>query len=793
MSQQFVVSVQPFPTIANTSASKQYSLGNIIFNETGSGGGTTYTLSCLGGTYSYTGTSATLTLGSRGVFPTPGSYSYTGTSSSFAVKLSAKPVSGSYTYTGTSATLTNTPFNPNPPSTGLYAADGSWNVTLVTGTTYTGLYSNSGGYNIVFAPGNVYVGAQHPCGALWVTTAPSSIYPTPARAPDGSLYVSVSPYVNGGQRITLIGLSLPSGAIGIWDSANYVATSKTIPNSAVSASLDASITKAPRRLFSRGGWWGNHSLVTVTDANTTAPDGSNDATTVTASANTAWFMQGQTTKLGTAITNGQIYTVAISVQSLSGGNLNFALGNSQATAIKTATPSWQRFTYTFTASTSSTTWLFKSPDGVQLANFAICDWQVFAGSSDLNTNWATLAPQSFLNMDAILDRDTSTVSSNAFQPGSHASIHMATSVAITPSAFTFMYVAKETGTPNNIAYDPIIATLELSPISFNTFAIGPAIDSGVGSRVNGTTIDSNPTSGAVNNCFAPNTWGGASLNDIGPYVAVHRFTGTQASAFINSVKLLDHAVTATPVAFTDLGVGYLFNGLNGGNQIYYMAYWPRALSDVEVRAAYNYIKTKKTLGSPRTSLFCGTSISINSTTYALQAGPLLNPASYGCTWGSSGSNIDQWNGYATTPGIDNIMTGPPSQRYILSMEIGANDLGIRGHYAGNVSGFLTALASFLDARRAAGWKVVATTVLARLDQSDGGTQFNLDRATVNSTIRTWVGTHCDAVADWAADPTMGTDTAPNNTTYFGGDKVHPTEVGFAILAPISAAAINSIT
>jgi len=78
-------------------------------------------------------------------------------------------------------------------SSGMYAADGSFRVSIVNGSSYTGLYAADGSLNVVTSNGSSYVGAQHPCGALWVTYCGSA--PTIGiRAADGSLNVSTSPY-----------------------------------------------------------------------------------------------------------------------------------------------------------------------------------------------------------------------------------------------------------------------------------------------------------------------------------------------------------------------------------------------------------------------------------------------------------------------------------------------------------------------------------------------------------------------------------------------------------------------
>jgi hypothetical protein len=97
---------------------------------------------------------------------------------------------------------------------GLYAADGSINVTVVDGSVTTGLYATDGSINVVLAPGGTYVGATHACGALYVTLAPSSL--TGRRAADGSLYVITTPYTSdtAAQAVTAVSGSLsPSSYI----------------------------------------------------------------------------------------------------------------------------------------------------------------------------------------------------------------------------------------------------------------------------------------------------------------------------------------------------------------------------------------------------------------------------------------------------------------------------------------------------------------------------------------------------------------------------------------------------
>lgn len=94
---------------------------------------------------------------------------------------------------------------------GLYAADGSWNISVVTGAALTGLSAADGSMNCVVATGLTPVGLNHPCGARWVTRALVPPGGTVARsAADGSLNVATTPYtLTYAQRVTVVSGVLP--------------------------------------------------------------------------------------------------------------------------------------------------------------------------------------------------------------------------------------------------------------------------------------------------------------------------------------------------------------------------------------------------------------------------------------------------------------------------------------------------------------------------------------------------------------------------------------------------------
>lgn len=98
---------------------------------------------------------------------------------------------------------------------GLYAADGSINVTVVTGSTFTGLYAADGSWNVI-ASDSTY-GIYHACGALRVTLVTSNQLTD--YAANGSLNVSITPYYYASLKITVVSGSFgppPSGFYYVW-------------------------------------------------------------------------------------------------------------------------------------------------------------------------------------------------------------------------------------------------------------------------------------------------------------------------------------------------------------------------------------------------------------------------------------------------------------------------------------------------------------------------------------------------------------------------------------------------
>jgi lysophospholipase L1-like esterase len=381
-----------------------------------------------------------------------------------------------------------------------------------------------------------------------------------------------------------------------------------------------------------------------------------------------------------------------------------------------------------------------------------------------------------------------TVDRGRFQAGAKGLISFSPALDLTE--YTVVYVAQKTGTPTDTSFETILSDSS----DYHTFTVGPMSNGVMGSYYNSTILDkSGPPQLVQSNTY----WGESGQ---GVIIAAHRYSGTTASSFLNGVLISNFSPGSPPVAVTSSGlqVGYAQASKLSGYDILRLVLWDRALSTAEILAATSELKTWFSLTpTNRTVYFCGTSLTSGSggaTTYPELCAANLSPAANGINAGYSGSWLNVW---VTQPGVPNdskidavLSQGSPSQTYVLVIEHGVNDLTtLGGGYAGNPNGFTTALASFIATRYAAGWnKIVVHTILPR---EGTGTDWDGDRATANTTIRSWEGVSVDAVADIASDATIGANGAAANTTYYQ-DGVHPTTAGYQVWEPYTTAAINAV-
>jgi lysophospholipase L1-like esterase len=212
-------------------------------------------------------------------------------------------------------------------------------------------------------------------------------------------------------------------------------------------------------------------------------------------------------------------------------------------------------------------------------------------------------------------------------------------------------------------------------------------------------------------------------------------------------------------------------------------------------AAFGTIPTVGTIfwateGDSRTIGGQGTPPTTPPLTLAINSGSVpwvtgySNPAQGGATLNGSGATV-----YSRQTADDNLITlNPGYANYVISILIGVNDFGVDGI---STSTYLSQLAAWGDARRTAGWKVIMCTELPAYTGSQA-TSYSAWRSTVNATIKTWIGVHCNAVCDLAADPNIGQDGDQANTTYFVPDNLHPNTAGSTIMSTIMMAALGTL-
>jgi hypothetical protein len=99
----------------------------------------------------------------------------------------------------------------------------------------------------------------------------------------------------------------------------------------------------------------------------------------------------------------------------------------------------------------------------------------------------------------------------------------------------------------------------------------------------------------------------------------------------------------------------------------------------------------------------------------------------------------------------------------------------------------TALKSYCNGRKSAGFSVVVLTCLPRGDNA----QFEIDRQSYNTAIRNDTSFY-NVLADVGSNELIGLAGKQNDETYYAADAIHLLPAGFSIVSQIVSSAINSI-
>jgi len=129
---------------------------------------------------------------------------------------------------------------------------------------------------------------------------------------------------------------------------------------------------------------------------------------------------------------------------------------------------------------------------------------------------------------------------------------------------------------------------------------------------------------------------------------------------------------------------------------------------------------------------------------------------------------------------------------VVTLLIGANDL-YNGQMSVTVDMWLAKVWAYTDSLRAQGYKVAVGTILPQccINSASYITEFTRRRPIANAAIRAAVGKHIDAVIDFAADPTIGPDSAALNKALYP-DGLHPSASAQATMATIYGPVVDKL-
>lgn len=576
-----------------------------------------------------------------------------------------------------------------------------------------------------------------------------------------------------GRRTRAATAVLPSGALGVWYADQYVASPRpTVPNSIAGTATSGNLFMFPRRLFNNITAWARVNA-TVTDAYAASQDGATgDASRILCTAD-GYIAKSMTIAAGT-------YTMAAWVKSNTGSSQPFRMRFFTASqeSAKTATTSWQRFTFTATVTAGTNLLIPVSDDGASGLDVVIHDLELFSGSSDAQTTLAghmVLGGVSGVGVPSFADNSLNFNSA-------YAVVQFATPG--TYSQFTALAVVSKTAAGSS--YQAYLSKIQ----SFGAF--GAYMEQGSAPQ---TANLANYTTGG------PGLW---VLLNKGYNCIANRYDGTKHTTWLNDLKLYDKTGSFSAVTLQDLWVGATNDpSYLTGYKISAIAMWNRALTDAEMRTAYAVLAARAATGGntitapARYLIHEGDSISAFapiSQNYVYIAAAAASPAVIGANLAVGSAKLANNSGNSMVeraPVADAIIPATKAGRtFILGFLIGRND-GPNSYPV--AADYATAVAAYIAARRAAGYdKIVLCTILPT--STALGAAFNPWRNLVNSiyTGPGWAAANgVDAIADFAANATMGTDTSADNATYYP-DGVHPSAAGHAILEPIYRAAVNSV-
>lgn len=212
------------------------------------------------------------------------------------------------------------------------------------------------------------------------------------------------------------------------------------------------------------------------------------------------------------------------------------------------------------------------------------------------------------------------------------------------------------------------------------------------------------------------------------------------------------------------------------------------LSAANELALFNYFNAKYALGMTKRQVICdGDSLTDGhgvgaGNDYPAQMHALLGgaPVWWKVNLGVGGQTIQQMETDAATQIDPTYNTN--RIKNILSAWGGTNDI----IFGADDTTTYNRIVTYCTNRRAAGWKVVISDIIAR---GNFTAQMNTYKASVNSQIAANWTTFADAFVQLSADSRLQN---PNDTTYYDADTVHLTTTGYGVVASLIAPQVSAL-
>lgn len=576
-------------------------------------------------------------------------------------------------------------------------------------------------------------------------------------------------------------LTLPSGAIGLYLSSDYASATNSIKNR-IAGTTPNNLMPFPSRKF--GSSPGYVNTATTTDANAVDPLGGNDATSITTASASTW---GNTTNPASVTLPAGTYTVGIWVRwkNTGGTSAAFWFGPSTNTGSGTATTSWQRFSKTFTSDgvTPFTMYAIRNPNAATQADFEIFNLGLYPGPSDLYLSDPNIDGHMTFGGGVGQTKPATGTGTVRFGGTLGGSVVFPTAQAFTD--FTVIYLSQTNGSPSAASFDSIFSW----PLSNgdSSLAIGlRTLTSQFGLMYQNTLSTVAQATGEI---YDPG-------NSLGSVAISYSPTGGTGKLYSNGLLAGSGGATHSVQTLKEIRIGSQRNSGTERFSNYELAAWaifPRILSDAEVLQAHRYLKAQvllsgATVPDSRVLIYEGDSITFgtgagNTQGYPYLAASQLTRGERGPNYGVFGSKFSDLNARiaAVTAMCD--LAVAAGRTPIVHVGIGSNDFALTV----SAATLYSQVKGYAAACRAHGAKVIVASVLSRHDANDAL------RNAYNPMVAAGVGTDFDGFTDFGQNALVGADGAWSNATYFNsGDQTHPTSAGYALMAPIAAAAINAL-